>query len=296
MEWLTTGSTAEQTGPLGQLAPDVLEMIFDQLPEFRDVAFLCLTCKFALRVGKRRLRRVTQETFGPWAGCRLVCLGDFFSNMNLPKGLLTAGEKRELEAVKMQEIQDDDDDRLYNFAETRYKRVFGDKWGDDPLGLERHVPEEMLLRQPRVPGSAVCADIERYKALSGPRLFQDSDMALCNLSKGLYVRLDGITVPFDRISLSHALLSQICWSDLQDFAMNLDDDITRGLVRGRWAGDMFCVTRMKALPDVPKGLEKWTDVTEEIDALLRDIWSQTEEWHPRKLRYYQHYSRAASSL
>ena len=147
-ELLTTGSTALQRGPLGKLPPELLGLIFDALPEFRDIIFLCLTCKLLLDVGQRRLQRVTREFFAPWAGCRLVCLGDLSADTKLPAGLLTDAEKREIE-TKQSSIFDDyesEETRVYQYTTNFYKGVFGNPWMDDPRIEYWH--GKMAIRRP----------------------------------------------------------------------------------------------------------------------------------------------------
>ena len=285
--WLRTGSTAIQPGPLGKLAPELLGMIFEGLSGFREVAYLCLTCKLMMNVGQRRLHRVTREFFTPWAGCRLICLGDYFRNKKLPPGLLTDEEKHEIQRAPLKDVEDGAEDRLYLHAEAYYKPLFG--WGCDApryeswigghaivsKALKPYMPPELIYEDPTIRG-----DKERYEALSQPGLAGSSAVVLCNLTKAEYVRANGLTVPCDSVWLSHALLSQICWSEQADFAMDLDDATSRKLVHGPWAGDRFCIIKLDVLPELVEGVEEWLDVTDEVNALLLDIWNQSEDDHP----------------
>lgn len=279
--WLRTGSTAIQPGPLGKLAPELLGMIFEGLSGFREVAYLCLTCKLMMNVGQRRLHRVTREFFTPWAGCRLICLGDYFRNQKLPPGLLTDEEKHEIQRAPLKDVEDGAEDRLYLHAEAYYKPLFG--WGCDAprdewwigghailsKALKPYMPPELVYEDP-----TIRADKERYEALSQPGLAGSSAVVLCNLTKAEYVRENGITMPpgSRAFPLVNVLISQICWSDEGDWDM--DENTTQTLIHGPWAGDRFCCIGLKDLPDVPKGLEKWLDVTERVNTFLLEIWGK----------------------
>ncbi|KAI0083570.1 hypothetical protein BDY19DRAFT_910509 [Irpex rosettiformis] len=98
--------------------------------------------------------------------------------------------------------------------------------------------------------------------------------ALCNLSKGEYVRADAVAALTDSdgsnpffegyINLGQALLSQICWLSDGSIAMCCGGD----LHRSRWAGDRFEVTTMDKL-----SLNiTWKDVSGEVTETLEMIW------------------------
>ena len=237
-----------------------------------------------MNVGQRRLNRVTREFFGNWVGCRLICLGDWSKDKELPAGLLTDEEKHEIQTAELEDVEEDAEDRLSSYAPEYFKYVFGDLWNNVPRWEVIKGPEAITkrflksgMRRTLVwETPQICADIERYKELCHPELVGDRDSAvvLCNLTKAEYVRANGITVPSDSVGFLHALLSQICWSEIPEFAMDLDDETSQKLVHGPWAGDRFCITRLDELPELPKGLEEWLDVTEKVNAFLLSVWSQ----------------------
>ena len=104
--------------------------------------------------------------------------------------------------------------------------------------------------------SIVQADVERYETLFHLQPVGNSEVVLCNLTKAEYVRENGITIPpgSRAFPLVNVLISQICWSEGD---WDMDENTTQTLIHGPWAGHRFCCIRLKDLPDVPKGLEKW---------------------------------------
>ena len=84
------------------------------------------------------------------------------------------------------------------------------------------------------------------------------------------------------ISLTDALVSRICWSGdaPANNEMDLDEAQHVELGRGKWAGDRFCIIKLDVLPELVEGVEEWLDVTDEVNALLLDIWNQSEDDHP----------------
>ncbi|KAI0694387.1 hypothetical protein C8T65DRAFT_833464 [Cerioporus squamosus] len=261
-EWLADGPMVIQPGPFGKLSTELLDMIFDALPEFRDIAFLSLTCKRLLDTG-----------------CRLICIGDYSTDADLPEGVLTDEERQEKNATKLEDLDDDDKDRLFAFAEQRYTKAFGHEWPRRSASSERYLGTCEILRQsfPRHLRRKISSDVERWETLCTRDIAGHGPVVLCNISKAEYVRADGL-VGHDDFHIGHALLPRICWSNPSTF-YKLEDCMELG--RGPGAGDRFCITTLGALPDVLEGQE-WSDVTEEIDALLVEIWNETEEWNDRK--------------
>ena len=98
---------------------------------------------------------------------------------------------------------------------------------------------------------------------------------LCNLSKGEYVRANGLEN--DEITLTHALLSQICWSDDSSVAMMLDDESRKELVHGPWTGDRFCITTLEDMPKEYRRTE-WKDVTERVATFVQHLDKACRQW------------------
>ncbi|RDX55335.1 hypothetical protein OH76DRAFT_1371415 [Lentinus brumalis] len=278
-EWLSgSGGTAlSQPGPFGKLAPELLEAVYDGLTELQDIAFLFLTCKLLMNTGKRRLRSAVREMDAPWVGCRLICLGDYSDTDNLPKGLLTYEESRELASAR--EEDPESECSFYSFACNTYRsaRRMGallDVMHEGSKHLLRHLPEDIQWEWRRAKKSypVLVADLERFTALClftpEREALRWEDAVLCNLSKSEYVRGAGLTVP--HADFAHALLSQICWSEDESCALDISDETAKKLVHGRWAGDRFCITTLEKMPSARKGQE-WVEITEEVDEMLVDM-------------------------
>ncbi|KAI0681873.1 hypothetical protein C8T65DRAFT_690541, partial [Cerioporus squamosus] len=173
---------------------------------------------------------------------------------------------------------DSDDDvtsYLYHFAARSYRCNSGTRgemeWYEGTQHImQHHSPldsDTLYWRWQEDLDPVIRADLERFNILCGPSPAPASErdaVPLCNLSKGEYVRRDGLTVPHS--GLAQALLSHICWSEDESCSMSLRKETLEKLIHGRWAGDRFCITTLEALPDAPKGRE-WADVTEEVDAI-----------------------------
>ena len=97
------------------------------------------------------------------------------------------------------------------------------------------------------------------------------------VSKGEYVRADGLAVP-SHANLAHALLARICWSSSREVGMVCADDYRPQLTAGTWAGDRFCVTSLDVLPETEMDLSdekrEWRDVTREVSEVLAHIWEK----------------------
>ena len=98
-----------------------------------------------------------------------------------------------------------------------------------------------------------------------------------NLVKGEYVREAALTVfknDPDRVTPAHALLSRICYSRgtsvVDEFCR---DEFVGKFGRGPWAGCRFYIVSEEDMP-APQacGFAEWTDVTEEVNRLLGNLW------------------------
>ena len=64
---------------------ELVRMIFEELTTFVDVFVFGLTCTFVWNCGEPIINRLYLEWFRPWAGQRLICVGDYIRD--LPKTL-----------------------------------------------------------------------------------------------------------------------------------------------------------------------------------------------------------------
>ena len=283
--WLSVGPISSQlASPLSKFPVEILDLLFEELRGLHEVLFFALACKATLLVGKPHILRATREYYAPWAGCRLISLGDDTRRItDLPPALLTPAESAELAQARLADLDEDEPCSLSDFVAVTYHRVFHLDWRMARLcAANRHT---LAIRGWRTDGRAP-ADAERFAALYGDGRSSPYPKAgggrrvLCNFTKGEYVRAEGLRAP-DYANLAHALLARIGWSSSPEVGMVCADAFKPQLTAGAWAGDRFCIVtvgdgvggmvEVGELPNPEEGL-RWKDVTEEVDALLRHIW------------------------
>ncbi|KAK0437369.1 hypothetical protein EV421DRAFT_1686407, partial [Armillaria borealis] len=175
-----------------------------------------------------------------WAGCRIMCLGDYM--INCPPNVLTSEELAEIEKLP-ENTETERGKTLYSLATEHYKHVSNRiRWGD---------LRGMVLRNrtKRVYESAPPC-FRRF-------LGRDSrGTVLRNLTKRIYVRGDVVMEELELWTgdMSNVLLANICWSDDSSCAMAVD------MTRSAWAGDRLDVVPLSV---VENGEEEWEDVTED---------------------------------
>ena len=275
---------------------ELLDLFFDELHGLHEVISLSITCKPLLAVGKRHVLRATRAHYAPWVGCRLISLDDGTQSLDeLPPRLLTDAERKEIEAAGFPKYvtasEHEVERNLSNFSSHYYKRVFHKEWGqprlNDASTLEQRLRHRRISPAPADGDSEANIvterDVRMFRTLYGDGrrpTYPSGVRVLCNLSKGEYVRADGLTMP-THANLAHALLARICWSSSREVGMVCADDYRPQLTAGTWAGDRFCVTSLDALPELGVDLtdgegEKrelgWRDVTLEVGEVLAHIW------------------------
>ncbi|EIW75285.1 hypothetical protein CONPUDRAFT_169657 [Coniophora puteana RWD-64-598 SS2] len=199
-----------------------------------------------------------------WAGCRVICLGDYVARNDLPAGILTEVEQAELDAAGQDECHEGQPVSFYDFAQAHYRERSSGGTAEQFL---------KILSWRRLVGDAPLAAIEIMFA-------SVKSTVLRNLSKKLYVRVDAINALNEELpqrewfwcdksyTLGDALVSRICWSTDPSCSMSAHcDDITRG----PWAGDAFDITSMEDFQK-EENFYQWADAAEEVCEALRQCW------------------------
>ena len=89
-EWLSGGQEVSQTDHLTNLPTEILNLILDEVSkDLYYLASFAATCKDVLVVSKPYLLKKLQSKYAPWAGARLICLGNRTYDEDLPAGFLT---------------------------------------------------------------------------------------------------------------------------------------------------------------------------------------------------------------
>ncbi|RPD81361.1 hypothetical protein L226DRAFT_566143 [Lentinus tigrinus ALCF2SS1-7] len=285
-QWLAQGPTVVPPGPISKLPTELIHVIFDSLHTLHETISFSITCKLFLSIGKPHILRATKAHYAPWAGCRLITLGDDTRSLDdLPPGLLTDAERIEIEATGQESTDPDQDgpdeheQSLSYFSCTSFERVLHLDWRMRRINAASQFAGRIghwrVLNQDENDRDPTSRDASMFLALYGDGrrapCYQEGTRVLCNFSKGEYVRQDGLTSP-KYVNLGHALLSRICWSSSADIGMVCEDEYRAQLMKGPWAGDRFCVTTMELLPELEDSAVVWRDVTAEAQALLSHIW------------------------
>ncbi|RPD81352.1 hypothetical protein L226DRAFT_135894 [Lentinus tigrinus ALCF2SS1-7] len=96
--WCNSNTIIAQTSALFALPPELLGMIFTKLEELHRTVAFAITCRYLLSVGKMHILRAAREFHAPWAGCRIMCVGLWTKDDDLPAGMLTSKEIEEVAA------------------------------------------------------------------------------------------------------------------------------------------------------------------------------------------------------
>ncbi|KAI0057633.1 hypothetical protein BV25DRAFT_1830878 [Artomyces pyxidatus] len=226
-------------------------MIFDYLSDdLYDVISLCLAHDHLLSIGIRTVNIIYRTSIATWTGKRVVCLGDYHKDDDLPEGMLTEEETAELAFD----------------AESYTGSVY-------ELADQGVVPD---LRKLDSDFSMQIGRRDRQKlALLQPSYTTDDTWVLYNLSKHEYVRADALcdfsgykwTDIFDRrivVGFGTVLGARASWSSDGSVSMAYEGNLHRGV----WAGDRFEITTLGRAVD----REEWKDVSEEVIQELTEIW------------------------
>ncbi|KAI0658615.1 hypothetical protein C8Q70DRAFT_993013 [Cubamyces menziesii] len=267
---LNAGKRATQRSKLFKLPNEILDMVFAELKDGKALLYFAITCKALLSHSEHHFFHI-YERFNPsWHDCRVVCLGDWMDQDDtLPPGVLT---QRELEWVASErhalgncyavflQYYDDYSKRRDPF---RASCLGGLGWDYSAYHLSAAYKADYAML------SLLCE--ERPLRLSSEADYE----VLCNVSKREYVRDKKLTVP-EKIMLSHALITMICWSPCPDYALAYKLDATKKMHQGRWVGDKFRIVSEEAFAELKT--DDWTDVTAEVDAILQDLCKENP-WH-----------------
>lgn len=94
---------------VAKLSQEALARIYGYLSAPRDIACLSLTCTYLLMFGYSKLQTRLKETSARWAGGRLICIGDYTEPKDLPLGMLTNEEKKELNLLPKPQAESEDE-------------------------------------------------------------------------------------------------------------------------------------------------------------------------------------------
>ncbi|KAJ7618625.1 hypothetical protein FB45DRAFT_1007378 [Roridomyces roridus] len=245
---------AQRASMLLSLPVELIDKIISHLPLFADIAFLCITCQYLWEIGRRLLdRHITDELASlSWAGDRIVCIGDFLSDVDeVPDHVFTQ--------------QDREDFR--DHEENGYPLVKAP--GDRGQTAQLHLVRKFYWR-----------DIMAHKGLTllqNPLDRRTHYGTLRNLSQRQFVRgaalvewkeeTEEIIEAAGAVGFDEILLSRICYSPVDNTAL-----LYKGVHQGVWAGDRFDLVECEWLESLQEEDEAWTDVSGECLGEVAAIW------------------------
>ncbi|CCM04103.1 uncharacterized protein FIBRA_06263 [Fibroporia radiculosa] len=254
--------------PLGKLSlpSELLSLICENIDNLLDAISFGLTNSILFCIAEKRISKLQCDETASWVGGRIICLGDYMEDDDLPEGMMT---KVELEAIhKRAELSGfgtDDVSTLHDIACNTFRNR---SWRKSLCG-DFHKYSCRLSRDER----------KEFWRLYDPIHEIEGEIhlwVLCNLSKREFVRADATARltkaesqgPFiqSHINFGTVLVSRICWSSDNSTALSYGGPIHRGA----WAGDRFVITTLDRL----EASSSFKDITNEALKVLTDIWSQ----------------------
>lgn len=279
------GPTCQLRSYLAAIPDELILMIFNDL-DFVSCFRLSLVSKRLWRIGWPYLQHAATAYMGPWAGARIICLGDPCDPGNWPAGFLTAEEEDVVNrGLDEAELDPDPDEgflqypgKLLNMARRRFRVIHGGEVNPFQM-LRRPVPGQVersidskhwedrrtaydeAKHLPRLERSQVLSFAHEYEM---PNYYpQTESWILRNLTTAEFVQGDKLFTAFPRSrprrgpylghpGFSEAVLCRISWSRVK----------CAGLNPGVWAGHRFeiCTEKVHTL----KSDCSWKDVTSEI--------------------------------
>ncbi|EED79920.1 predicted protein [Postia placenta Mad-698-R] len=248
--YVRTMETGKALGRL-DLPGEILHFIFDNITSFQDALFLTLATPLLEPFGHQRMYELICLCQQRWKGDRIICLGDYARDDDLPEGLLSETE--------LQELQDKQLDIYGLITETYQEVAYSPKaYWLPPYDVWSCLPKRELKFYLSISNEEPnCHYLGKAKV---------HYWVLCNLTKQEYVREDSIAahsnetpdgpLPPRSIGLGNVLLSLICWSWDDSIAMRYDGDLHRD----------------RLSPPLASG--GWRDISEPVVARLVANW----EW------------------
>lgn len=260
------------------LPAELIGAIFDELDMF-NALYLTGVCQRLREIGWPYLEKKFMNFLAPWAGHRLICVGEEHPDDVYPPDMLSKVEQEEMERGFTQDEFDafDEEDRedlvdcmgkailLHGIAEMRYAKAEV----DIPCFV---TPTARVITQHELR--------ERYFP-------NDRKWVLRNLTTHEFVRSDALAGNseqngpyFEDIGFEHIILSRICWSSSSRDA-EFDD---RSINRGIWAGHRFEITTLdfhqrSILSSVP-----WKDISEDVVEDIIQLWRAAGNYNVTRLK------------
>jgi hypothetical protein len=251
-----------------------------------DVLRFSLTNRYFWAVGLSHIEEHIINSLAPWAGEKIICVGDKSDPHDFPPDLLSVTEAEEVKQLnKVYDLKSFSIRNTYKkiggpALSQRLQRWFLDYEASHYMGPANRA-EIMMGLKPEI--------LEFY-----PR---NQRWILRNLTTREYVRGEVIALKEEFIhgpqievfGFAEVLISRISWSTEPE-VIGGGDHITRG----KWAGHRFDITPLVWLQE-KHGKETWRDVSNEI---LREIdlilgGQLGDDWRDQMARSYRNHAKQA---
>lgn len=270
---------------LSNLPTELIGAVFDEL-DIVDTCYLSIVARSFWEIGWPYIVKKAMGFIGPWAGHRLVCLGEGPIE-DYPPYMLSEDEKEELvEGLDADEYDDDDDEKshagspvdLGHIASSRYEEAGVDV---PPRHVSRMLAAIARYEMYKMPESMrskmrelIDIDLSKYYP-------EDRRWVLRNLTTHEFIRAEALAGnseengPYIRdLGFEHIALSRIFWSSSSGSATFSGRSVNRGI----WAGHRLEITTLdrhtkSVLSDVV-----WKDISEDAVEDIIQLWRAARNW------------------
>ncbi|KAJ6450716.1 hypothetical protein C8R47DRAFT_1030908 [Mycena vitilis] len=281
----STATLSSNPATLVNLPVELIDEIYAHIPYLADAVCLSATCQVLWEIGRPNMHRLAVEVtsnYYSWAGERVLCIGDYLSNKDIPDGILTEDE--------LDEFTDDGQDTLYNYEfDVIPNRVR--RGGFSMRGLWELCGVDDRFFEGKDHFHVHFCD---YDFLALHDLFDlkysppppASSSVLRNLTQKAYVRETALlelkahyagTEVEECIGFGEALMTRICLSSDPTAALAWDQPINRGA----WAGNRFDI-----VPSADWHDPTWVDASEDVLKDVEQLFRAENEHGPQIPQFY----------
>ncbi|KAF7321212.1 hypothetical protein HMN09_00210000 [Mycena chlorophos] len=280
----------EQSSRLLDLPEDILREILGHLHGLAPVLLVSCTCQALWSLGRHFVyaRIVSRARSRSWQGDRLICVGAYLQEEDIPAGLLSPEEHQRF----LSPHEDEDGETratLYSYPFREVRSNPGapgiSRWIEEGAHLYRHAAWAVRDLLPAL--------VDLHRDFYDERQVRENPAAfvLRNLTKREYVRGaalaelhakyagTSLSVPMGRLTLAEVVFPRICLSSDPSMSLAYEpywSGKQSDLHRGEWAGDCFDVVWVEDGLEWMDGVEKagkvWKDVSGEVLDLVEKIW------------------------
>ncbi|KAJ7119786.1 hypothetical protein C8R44DRAFT_737545 [Mycena epipterygia] len=271
-----------EIGAFANLPVEAIHEICLRMENLRDVAFFSLTCQSLWEIGREHVNSRIAEVAATCscAGDRIVCVGDYLENDDLPEGLLTQEEQEEFS--QLIEARTQSADEYEAPVDNSFWYFPCAPMTEGQFDLDDYLTRICFNRQPQRSLNDAGRSYMLLYQLRNPNAYNRPPPAepsiLRNLSRHQYVReaalcdlkekYAGTEVRMGQVNLGEILMMRICFSSDPTVSTPWDGGIHRGV----WAGNRFNIVAPEWLETCGAENTPWTDVTNEVLAEFEAIW------------------------